>query len=164
MRSNFPRTSTPHYELFPSRATSSKGACDRYCRLQQRRECLALLSPACPRHHRLCDRTIVLGGRAIYGESEALNLRRLSRKVPGPGAVLPITYFAHKAGNGELTISEVSRRGSAQVARGSPSRVAARILLPRCLHAPQPAARCGLPEQACRLRPPDEGGRRDHLP
>src|SRR5215471_4337878 len=45
------------------------------------------------------------GGRAIYGESEALNLRRLSRKVPGPGAELPITYFAHKAGNGELTIS-----------------------------------------------------------
>ena len=35
-------------------------------------------------------------GRAIYGESEALNLRRLSRKVPGPGAELPITYFAHK--------------------------------------------------------------------
>src|SRR5215472_186927 len=35
------------------------------------------------------------GGRAIYGESEALNLRRLSRKVPGPGAELPITYFAH---------------------------------------------------------------------
>ena len=45
------------------------------------------------------------GGRAVYGESEALNLRRLSRKVPGPGAELPITYFAHKTANGELTIS-----------------------------------------------------------
>src|SRR5262249_9084711 len=51
----------------PIRATSSKGACDRYRRLQQRRECLALLSPACPRHHRLCDRTIVLGGGRFMG-------------------------------------------------------------------------------------------------
>src|SRR5262249_6489785 len=66
-RSRFPRTSTPHYELFPGRATTSKGARGRRRRLQQRRECLAFRSLARPQHDRLWNRTIVLGEANLWG-------------------------------------------------------------------------------------------------
>ena len=95
IRSRFPGTSTPHCELFPSRATTSKGARGRGRRLKQRRECLALRSLAHPQHLRLSDRTIVLGEANLWGVRGA-ELTSSGPMSAGSGAELPITYFAHK--------------------------------------------------------------------
>src|SRR5262249_10342328 len=96
MRSSFPRTSTPHYEFFPSGAISSKGARGRCHGLQRRRDCLALLSPALPRRHRWRDRTIVVGEGDLW-EVRGAELASTEPKSAGYGRELPITKFAHIA-------------------------------------------------------------------